>query len=82
MSSSSVAAYVSRRSASRVGDRLEHELVVAVRLLGVVALGRVVRALGLLGLAQQLGLVLGEEVELAADELAEAVAAEDHTSSR
>ena len=62
-----------------VCDRLEHELVVPVRLLGKLALGGVVRPLGLLRLAQKLGLVLDEEVELAADQLAEAVAAEDHS---
>ena len=65
-----------------VGDRLEHELVVPVRLLGKLALGGVVRPLGLLRLAQELRLVLDEEVELAADQVAEAVAAEDQSSSR
>ena len=65
-----------------IRDRFEHELVVAVRLLGELALGGVVRPLRLLGLAQQLRLVLDEEVELTADEVAEAVAPEDHTSSR
>ena len=72
---------MSRSSARRVGDGLEHELVVPVRLLGMLALGRVVRALGLLRLAQELGLVLDEEVELTADQVAETVAAEDQSSS-
>ncbi len=50
-----------------VRDRLEHELVVAVRLLRFVALGGVVRPLGGLGFLQQLVLVLDEELELAPD---------------
>ena len=65
-----------------VRDRLEHELVVAVRLLSFLALGRVVRPLGGLGFLQQLVLVLDEEVELAPDQVAEAVAAEAQRSSR
>ena len=64
-----------------VGDGLEHELVVPVRLLGKLALGRVVCLLRLLRLAQELGLVLDEEVELTADQVAETVAAEDQSSS-
>ena len=64
-----------------VGDGLEHELVVPVRLLGKLALGRVVGALSLLRLAQELGLVLDEEVELTADQVAETVAPEDQSSS-
>ena len=40
------------------------------------------RLLGRLGFAQELVLVLGEEVELAADQVAEPVAAEAHRSSR
>jgi hypothetical protein len=64
-------------------DRLEHELVVAVRLLGLVPLSGVVLLLGEFGRTQELGLVLGEEVELPADEVAEAAAApEDQSSSR
>jgi hypothetical protein len=62
-------------------DRLEHELVVAVRLLGLVALRGVVGGLGLLGLAEQIGLVLGEQVELATDEIAEPAAAKAQRSS-
>jgi hypothetical protein len=56
-------------------------LVIPVRLLGKLALGRVVRLLRLLRLAQELGLVLDEEVELTADQVAETVAAEDQSSS-
>ncbi len=63
-------------------DRLEHELEVAVRLLGLVALGGVVGALGLLGLLEELGLVLGEQVELATNEVAEPAATEAQASSR
>jgi len=64
-----------------VGDGLQHELVVPVRLLGKLPLGRVVRVLRLLRLAQELGLVLDEEVELTADQVAETIAAEDQSSS-
>jgi len=56
-------------------------LVVPVRLLGNRAVGRVVCALRLLRFAQELGLVLDEEVELAADQVAETVAAENQSSS-
>ncbi len=66
-----------------VAARVEHELHVAVGLLGVLALRLVVRPLGRLELGEQLGLVLGEQVELAADEVVEAAAPpEDHVSSR
>ena len=64
-----------------IRDRFEHELVVAVCLLGEPALGGVVRPFRLLGLAQQLRLILDEEVELTADQVAETVAAEDQSSS-
>ena len=65
----------------RVSAGLADEEVVAVELLGLVALGGVVARLGLAGLPQQRGLVLREEVELTLDEVGEAAAAEDQSSS-
>ena len=71
-SSSSVAAYVSRMSSSRSRDRVDDELVVAVELLRLVTVGVRLGLVGLLRLREQLGLVLGEEVELGSHELVEA----------
>ena len=72
---------MSRSSARPSAIASSHELVVAVGLLGVLPLGVVVRALGSFRLAEEVGFVLGEEVELAPDQVAEAVAAEAQRSS-
>ena len=66
-----------------VGDRVDDELEVAVRLLGVSRPARTQACLGLGGLGEQLRLVLGEERELSLDELGERrlPAPEPHTSS-
>src|SRR5262245_35571127 len=61
-----------------VGDGIDGELVVAVRLLGLGAIRAVPRLFGLVGLGQQIDLVGGEQIELALDELREAVAAASH----
>ena len=58
-----------------VGDRVDDELIVAVRLLGALGGGGVPRRLGLGRLGQQLGVVGREEVELPVDELVEAAPA-------
>ena len=65
----------------RLGARFADEQVVAVELLGLVALGGVVGRLGVAGLSQQRGLVLREQVELALDQVGEAAAAEPQSSS-
>src|SRR5215208_4311323 len=56
--------------------------VVAVQLLGLVAVGAVVRVEPLARLLDHVDVVADEQVELARDHLAEAGAAEDHASSR
>jgi hypothetical protein len=65
-----------------LADRLVHELEVSVGLLCILPVGFVVRPLGGVRFAKELRLVEREQVELTADELVEAAAAEDQRSSR
>src|SRR5919197_405801 len=65
----------------QLGARLDEVHVVTVPLLGLVAVGPVVRALGGLAVGDQAGVLPLEEVELARDDVGEALA-EDHPSSR
>ncbi len=65
-----------------VAARVEDELEIRVRRLGVLAIGAVVGALGLNRLREELRLLFGEEIELAVDEVGEAAAAESQKSSR
>jgi len=65
-----------------VGDRDDEELVVAVCLLRRVAPRRVPARFRLVGLVEEVGVVRGEERELALDDLVERPASpEPHTSS-
>ena len=65
-----------------VAARVEDELELRVRRLGVLAIGAVVGALGLNRLREELRLLFGEEIELAANEVGEAAAAQSQRSSR
>src|SRR5918911_306568 len=64
-----------------LGRRLDEVHVVTVSLLGLRAVGAVVRALGGDAVGDQSGVLALEEVELARDDVGEALA-EDHASSR
>ncbi len=64
-----------------LADRIDDELVVAEQLLGLVGVGVRPRRVRGSSLVEKIRLG-GEEVELTIDELAEAPAPEDHTSSR
>ena len=65
-----------------IGERVDDELEVAVRLLGLVTPLAHPRRLRVLGFLEKRGLVLGEEVELPVDERVEAPAAKPHRISR
>ena len=62
-------------------QRLERELVVAERLLRVLAVGGGVVAPARIDVLEQVGVVGGQEVELPLDQLRVRLATEDHRSS-
>ena len=72
---------MSRSSSSLSTIDSSTQLIVAICLFGLLALGLVVGTEGRLRFLKEVGIVFDEQVELAANQIAEAVAAEDHASS-